>query len=145
MLAYGVRFFQITGGPAWLTAAGDTSYDVVAKTEGEEKPTQEQINMMLQTLLADRFELKLHRETREVPVYALMLDKNGPKLKNSPDDAKSGSSFSMGGIQGHMKYSKGIMGQFVLSLTNEVGRPVLDKTGLTGTYQFELNWVRDEP
>ena len=61
-------------------------FDIVANAPGEGTPTGDDVRRMLQTLLADRFQLKLHRETKERPVYALVVAKNGPKLKESAPD-----------------------------------------------------------
>jgi len=74
----------------------------------------------------------------------LVLDKNGPKLKESASDAKTSIRFSMGGIKGSLTASKESMTRFALYLSNELGRPVLDKTSLTGIYDFTLQWTRDQ-
>jgi uncharacterized protein (TIGR03435 family) len=145
MRAYDVRAYQISGGPASLTDMADTAYDIAAKAEGEGTPAMEQVRVMMQTLLADRFQLKLHRETKELPVYALVADKNGPKLKESATDAKASIGFRMGGIKGSLTASKETMAQFALYLSNEAGRPVLDETGLAGSYDFTLEWTREQP
>ncbi len=73
--AYGVQAFQVLGGPSWIARDG---YDIDAKPEGN--TDRKQIWLMLQTLLADRFKLALHRETRELPVYELKVARGGPKL-----------------------------------------------------------------
>ena len=73
--AYAVQAFQVVGGPAWINTDG---YDIEAKPEGD--TDRKQMWLMLQTLLADRFKLTLHRETRELPVYDLTVAKRGPKL-----------------------------------------------------------------
>jgi uncharacterized protein (TIGR03435 family) len=93
--AYGVRGFQISGGPGWINTQ---KYDVAAKTNGaaeddfskmteeQRKVFVEQLHLKLQALLADRFDLKVHRETKELPVYALVVAKNGPRLEAAKDD-----------------------------------------------------------
>lgn len=78
---YGVKHYQLSGGPGWRD---NDRFDIVAKAEGD--PTRQQTMVMLQTLLGDRFQLKVHRQTREGNVYALALAKNGPKLKASTSD-----------------------------------------------------------
>src|SRR6266496_2008450 len=83
--AYGVKDFQITGGPAWLSSA---KFDVLAKAEGSVTP--DQMKQMMQTLLADRFKLTFHRETKEMPAYALVAGKTGPKLKAAANDGPEG-------------------------------------------------------
>ena len=87
MDAYSVKRFQISGLPPW----GDTGTDVYAveATVGGEHPTLNDARVMLRTLLADRFQLKIHRETRELPVYALVVARNGPKLAPSDNRAAS--------------------------------------------------------
>jgi uncharacterized protein (TIGR03435 family) len=142
--AYGVRYNQVSGGPGWIKS---DHYDVAARAEGEGALTMNQVRPMLQSLLADRFQLKAHRETREVPMYALVVNKNGPKLKEVPPDVDG----RMGGISAtnssmHMTVSKGTMEQLALRLSgNGAGRPVLNKTGLTGYYAYSLDWVNGTP
>src|SRR3984885_4400772 len=137
--AYGVRYDQISGGPSW---AKSEHYDVAAKAEGEGTITKNQLRQMLQALLADRFQLKLHGETRETPVYELVLGKNGPKLKEvRPDTA--GGYVSRGSNTGQirMETAKGTMEQLARQLSNTAGRPAIDKTGLAGYYAYTLDWT----
>jgi uncharacterized protein (TIGR03435 family) len=141
--AYHVRYDQISGGPNW---AGSDHFDMSAKAEGEGALTMERARPMLQALLADRFQLKIHLETREVPMYALVVRKNGPKLQESAaaDESKSGITANSSGM--HLTVSKGTMAQLALWLSgNGAGRPVIDKTGLTGHYSYELTWVNGTP
>ena len=145
MRAYGVKFYQIIGGPSWLHETADTPYDIVATAPGAEPPTMAQVNLMLRALLATRFQVKAHQETRELPVYALVVAKDGPKMKESAADAKSFVSFRMGGMQGSISSPKEPMAQFALALSNQVNRPVLDQTGLTSAYELKLEWTRDQP
>jgi uncharacterized protein (TIGR03435 family) len=136
--AYGVRYDQISGGPNWIRS---DHYDLAAKVEGDGTITQDQMRQMLQSLLADRFQLKIHREMKEAPVYELVLGKNGPKLKEAATDAKPGS-MTRGTASGmHMEVTKGTMDQLARQLSNTAGRPVVDKTGLTGSYAYTLDWV----
>jgi uncharacterized protein (TIGR03435 family) len=97
---------------------------------------------MLRTLLAERFQLQVHHEMREVPMYALVVAKNGPKLKEwSPDTAPMGRITGDGSGM-HMEVSKGAMAQLASRLSsNGAGRPVIDKTDLTGVYSYKLDWV----
>jgi uncharacterized protein (TIGR03435 family) len=86
--AYGVEEAQISGAPAWVNSQG---YDIQAKVEGPDvdelrKLTIDQRRLMFQPLLADRFKLKVHRETKELLVYELVIAKNGPKLKEAKGD-----------------------------------------------------------
>jgi uncharacterized protein (TIGR03435 family) len=136
--AYGVRRDQISGGPSWISS---DHYDVIAKAEGEGTLTHDRAMQMLQTLLSDRFQLKLHRETRETPVYDLVLGKNGPKLKESSADAKGKNFVSVTGAGMHMEATNGTMEQLARQLSVTAGRPVIDKTGLTGFYAYTLDWA----
>jgi uncharacterized protein (TIGR03435 family) len=139
MAAYKVEPWQISGGPVWLET---DRFDVSANAPGEGTPSPDQIRQMLQTLLADRFQLKVRFEKKEGLVYALVVDKHGPKLKpsNSAD-----SSFTLGGrartVQ--LTFQKQTMEYLALQLSNSggLGREVLDKTGLAGTWDFQLNWA----
>jgi bla regulator protein blaR1 len=154
--AYDVRDFQVSGGPGWI---GADKYDITAKTENaspeapadprqlsdeQRKTFQEQTRLRLQALLADRFQLKIHRETKELPVYALMVAKNGPKLKEN-----AGANAGPG--KGMMRMSPGqAVGQQVgiaflaQDLAQRLGRTVIDQTGLKGTYDFELNFAPEQ-
>jgi uncharacterized protein (TIGR03435 family) len=139
MTAYQVEPWQISGGPVWMET---DRFNIVANAPGESAPTPEQVRQMLRTLLADRFQLKVHREKREGPVYALVVDKKGPKL--TPSTA-SDSTFSAGGGARAVRltFQKQTMEYLALQLSNSggLGREVLDKTGLTGSYDFQLNWA----
>jgi uncharacterized protein (TIGR03435 family) len=139
MDAYKVEPWQISAGPVWLRT---DPFEIVAKAPGDASPTPEQLRLMLQTLLADRFQLKVHREKREGPVYALVVDKKGPKL--TPSTAAD-STFSAGGGTRAVRltFQKRTMEYLALQLSNQggLGREVLDKTGLTGTYDFNLHWA----
>jgi bla regulator protein blaR1 len=143
-LAYGVRAFQIQGGPAWVDS---DRFDVDARagipdaaappdpaTAGEE---QRKTIERLRNLLADRFQLMLHPETREQPLYSLIVAKGGPKLQESTE---SGSGIRVMG-RGTLRGNAAGLGMLALNLSNELGRRVIDKTGLAGKYTFELKWA----
>jgi uncharacterized protein (TIGR03435 family) len=139
MTAYQVEPWQISGGPVWMET---DRFNIAANAPGESAPTPEQVRQMLQTLLADRFQLKLHREKKEGPVYALVVDRKGPKLTPS---TSADSTFTLGGgLRGvRLTFQKQTMEYFALQLSNNggLGREVLDKTGLTGTFDFNLHWA----
>jgi uncharacterized protein (TIGR03435 family) len=98
--------------------------------------------LMLQELLADRFKMRVHHEAKEVPVYALVIAKNGPKLKESKLDDITKASIE--GNDGEITV-RGMPLIFVLRiLAQELGRPVVDQTGLTGNYDFTLKWTGDQ-
>jgi bla regulator protein blaR1 len=160
--AYGVRYFQISGSPSWFKSE---RYDIEAKMDGSaveelRKVSDDQREIetrrMLQALLADRFQLKLHSDTKQLPVYALVVAKNGPKLQaaNSGDTYPNGFKGPDGGGGAGMMFMEGnggpVRGQgvpiadLVRLLSQQLGRTVLDKTGLTGKYDFTLQWTPDE-
>ncbi len=129
------RDFYVSGGPGW---AGGDRFDIVAKAETSATPAQ--IRVMMQTLLKERFQLALRRETRTVTVYDLVVNKGAPKLTES--------SLKVGGIAfpgrgtavGRGTAMTGLAGY----LQTLLGDVVVDKTGLTGNYDFKLTWVPDE-
>jgi uncharacterized protein (TIGR03435 family) len=137
--AYHVRPDQVVGLPGW---AASEHYDLEA-TAGH-AITAEQMRAMLQTLLAERFQLQVHRETREIPMYSLTLGKSGPKFKQSEVDDTPKGSIMADSSGMHMVVAKGTMAQLASRLSsNGAGRPVMDKTGLSGIYSFKLDWAND--
>ena len=178
--AYQLQDFQISGGPAWLNA---DHFDIVAKIDAT---VQEQINarggamapaagqgptpiqLMLRSLLADRFKLTVHKETKEAPVYALIVARSdgrlGPQLKKSDVDcAAIAAARGRGpgamppppqpgermpcGIRigpGNLTMGGAKIAQIANSLGMFVGRTVIDKTGLTDNYDADLTWTPDQ-
>jgi uncharacterized protein (TIGR03435 family) len=153
---------QISGGPSWV---GTTKFDIVAKMDDgtiaalpklTNDQKRERLQMMVRELLADRFKLKVHHETKELPVYALTVGKNGSKLTPSVDAPRSsdagpdGKHSSWHGLQmqgrGQLE-GRGASPDMlanVLGFQPEIGgRMVVDKTGLKGTYDFLLKWTPD--
>jgi uncharacterized protein (TIGR03435 family) len=136
--AYHARRDQILGAPGWVDS---DHYDLEA-TAGASAITTDQMRRMLQTLLAERFQLRIHRETRAVPMFALVVDKKGPKLRDSLPDEPSKGRITGDGSGMHMEVAKGTMAQLADRLSsNGAGQPVMDKTGLTGIYSYRLDWV----
>jgi len=140
MDAYHVESWQLSGGPAWR----DTDpFEIIAKAPGDASPTPVQVREMLRSLLKERFKLKVHRETKEGPIYALVVAKNGPKLKKS---TASDLSYSAGGPRGVVKliFKKVSMNFFANQIASQaqLGRAVLDRTGLAGEWDFELTFVQ---
>jgi len=122
--AYQVWNYQLSGGPGWINS---DAYDVIAKTD--QPVSDDQRRLMLQALLTDRFKLTFHRETKELPIFALMVDKNDPKfhpLKDGEQPTRSPLSF---------KNLPSLAGM----LSNVAGRPVLDRTGLSGNFDLAIN------
>lgn len=144
MWAYGLKEFQIAGGPDWL---GSQRYDIQAKAGTP--VNEDQLMQMLQALLAERFKLEVHRETRVLAVTALVIGKSGPKLHEVPpgDRLHGQIRFEMSGKAMRLTGEKAPMPELASWLTSILGdaaRPVLDKTGLTGAYDFVLEWIPDE-
>lgn len=137
--AYDLKDYQVLGLPSW---AETDRYDIAAKGEGDALLTRDSARPMMQALLAERFQLKFHRGTKDLPVYELVVGKNGPKFKESAPEAQSMLSLSSPGKGAVMTVTKGSMAQLALQFSNRNGvdRPVLDKTGLTGGYDYKLAW-----
>lgn len=141
--AYGIQQKQIVGGPDWMKT---DKYDVLAEPAGEGQPNDHQWKIMVQKLLANRFQLKFHKEKQELSVYAITVGKHGPKLAKSQGDPNGLPGLFFSGIQpavlnvrnANMADFAGVMQSAVLD------RPVVDQTGLAGKYDFTLKWTSDE-
>jgi uncharacterized protein (TIGR03435 family) len=133
-LAYRVKDYQISGGPKWLDSA---RYDIEAKlpagsAAGSHRP-------MLQTLLSERFQLKLHTETKPLGIYALRVARNGPRLQAARGEHGDTS------VGQRRIAAKGIsMVEVAEALSNVLDRPVEDKTGIAGRFDIQLQWSPDE-
>jgi uncharacterized protein (TIGR03435 family) len=145
-IAFDVREFTISGGPGWI---GSDRFDIDARAESgpSGKPGQadqtkrqisgQQIRECLQSLLADRFELAIHRETKEDKVYPLVLGANGPRFSEGKPDSKP----MIRGRKGLITGQAVPMQMLALNLANSLSRTVLDRTGLNGKYDFKLEWT----
>jgi bla regulator protein BlaR1 len=134
--AYALRPYQISGGPSWMV---DHRYDIVAKAG--DPITKAQAMLMLQTLLADRFNLKFHIENKEMPIYSLVIAKGGPKIQQSKDD---GSGVQIDADDQHPILARNIsMSQFAgaLSRLQDIDRPVIDRSGLQGAFNISLDFA----
>lgn len=141
-VAYDVPDYRIAGVPAALSKRDKSSfYDVQAIAGGAGTLTEERMRAMLQTLLADRFQLKLHRESKELPIYALVVAKNGSKLSTQPV-CDTRPKFNPDNPVSGMTVCKPTesTAQLALDLAARLDRPVVDKTGLTGLYAFSVTW-----
>jgi uncharacterized protein (TIGR03435 family) len=159
MSAYEISPHQISGAPSWLNSE---RYDIEAKMDSStaddlrklsEDERRVERQHMLQALLADRFKLTIHRESKELPVYALVVAKDGPKFQ----EAKPGDTYTNGikGPDGHSGAGMMLVGNGTLTgqgvplvnlvrlLTRALGRTVIDKTGLTSKYDFTLKWTEE--
>lgn len=137
--AFVLQAHQIIGLPAW----SDTDkWDVDAKTDAIGQASDERMKRMMQKLLAERFKLKYHMDKKELPVYELVVGKDGPKLTKSET---IGDRHSGGGSGNHRIFSNyamqnlcDVLGRYYLA------KPMIDKTGLKDRYDFTLNWTPDE-
>lgn len=141
--AYGVLDFQIDGGPKWMDSE---RFDIQAST-GRSEPIQlSELGPLLQELLTGRFHLVTHRETRERQTYVLLIDKNGPKLhatEGTPAQSMSVATPRAGAGVSKMVGNGVTMGALAYRIAIQpmfAGRTAIDKTGLTGFYDFTLEW-----
>jgi len=137
MEAYDLRNFQMSF-PS-KSSELDGFYNITAIAPGATAPTRDDFRQMLQSLLADRFKLKVHRETRELAVYALVVDKNGPSLKAGSGDERCAARF--GPLQPQdrnygYQYTNCTLEPLVNTL--QADRPIVDRTGLKGRYDVSL-------
>lgn len=148
--AYSLNPRAISGGPAWVQS---DAWEIVAKAPGENRPTYDEQMTMLRRLLADRFNLNFHREKKEFAIYTITLLKSNPNLRPStapPDEAANMTSTvypaASGGIDHvHLPAHNVTMTQFAGLLSRAIlDRPVVDNSGLTGRYDFDLEWTPDE-
>jgi uncharacterized protein (TIGR03435 family) len=169
--AYQLGQYQLVAGPSWLA---DDKFDIVAKIEGNpewEGPGSgrpDPIQVAMRKLLLDRFKLKLHTESRDLDAYALVMVKpgvTGPALKASPTDCKAlaeqlrqgklppTASQPVNGIMpcsimgriGQIAFDGFPMSQAAGMMVGQAGRPVVDRTGLTGNWQFLLSFAQERP
>jgi uncharacterized protein (TIGR03435 family) len=141
--AYQMPDFRISVNSGWMNT---DRFDVEARAAGD--PPREQMQLMLQSLLAERFKLVVHREIRELPTYELQVAKGGPRLKEGKCVGQPGPANPCGGysasIWGHMVAKAADIRQLTQFLSSLQSRVVVDKTGLTGDYDMELTWTPDE-
>ena len=152
---------QIIGGPAWINSE---PFDIEAKAEGN--PSADELRLMLRTLLADRFTLRVHSETRESPVYALVMARSdgrmGPKLIRSSVDCAAASgrgsapppsppsnserpTCGMRTSPGNLTAGAVPVALLLNILGPFVNRPILNRTGLIGSFDIDLTWTPDQP
>ena len=133
MTAYNVQDFRIVGGPDWMVSR---RWDVQAKPDRVVSP--DQIRPMLRALLENRFQLRAHSEKRQLPVYELSVDRKGPKVQRVKDsETKTDVRVGAGLIQ----LTKATAATFASQLSYALGRPVIDKTRLSGEFDFALEWT----
>jgi uncharacterized protein (TIGR03435 family) len=134
MWAYQIDEANQISGPDWILTQ---DFDITAKAAGP--VSVDQLRLMLQTLLEERFKLTLHREQKIVPLYSLLLDKNGPKLHEVQEEPRNGVGLALGEgtITEHMVNHVSKLASMLPVFLD--GRPVEDKTGLDGVYEITLN------
>jgi uncharacterized protein (TIGR03435 family) len=167
--AYRVRDFQVIGGPSWMTS---DRWDIEARAADGAIPPggvvpdpnrPDPMSLMVQSLLEDRFQLKFHRETKELPVYELTTAKGGSKLKLSEDQSplrlpergapsppplQRGAPMPRGSMRmgrGDLEASGLPLANLINALSQQLGRTIVDKTGLQGLYDIKLQWTPDAP
>ncbi len=139
--AYGLHPRQVTGGPSWMET---DKYDLLAKPDTQGMPNEKQLRTMMQKLLADRFKLAFHRDTKELSVYAIVVGKTGAKLTKSTADPNGLPGLGFRGLGKFAGHNTSIADFAGLMQTLVLDRPVVDQTGLTDKYDFTLDWTPDE-
>ena len=166
-IAYQLQQFQLVGGPSWMAS---DHFDIIAKVAGEQKPfvpgQPPDVMLAMRSLLAERFKLKMHKETREMDIYALVVIKpgvTGPSLKQSSTDCVAMANARRGGpppgpppgppgandplpcglmgFPGMIRMGGMPISQMIAMLTNQTGRMVIDRTNLTGAWDFTLKYA----
>jgi uncharacterized protein (TIGR03435 family) len=139
--AFGLHPDQIVGGPQWMK---DDRFEITAEPEGTGFPNDKQLRAALAKLLADRFNLTFHRDKKELTVYALTMLKTGHKLTPNDNDPNGLPGLFFRGL-GIFPVRNATMGDFTGTMQAVVlDRPVVDKTGIQGRYDFTLTWTPDE-
>ncbi len=137
-VAFGIgedRDAYLLAGPGWMV---EQRYDVAATFPPATSAGE--VRLMLQALLKERFAMKFHRETRDVPAYVLVVSKSG--LKARP--AAEGSAGGFNRRSGHLETRSATMAGMADKLSQQSDRPVVDKTAVQGAYEFTLDWTPDE-
>jgi uncharacterized protein (TIGR03435 family) len=139
--AYGMQQKQVIGGPDWIDS---DKFDLEGKPDTPGTPSSAQLRLMVRKLLEDRFQLKFRNDKRELPAYLLVVAKAGPKMtkdENNPNGLPGLFFRQLGDLNVH----NATMGAFAGLMQSAVlDRPVVDQTGLTGNWDFELKWTPDD-
>jgi uncharacterized protein (TIGR03435 family) len=140
--AYGVHPKQVIGAPDW---AATDKFDIDAKPDGEGAPNDKQWKGMLQKLLVARYKLTFHHDKKELPVYVLSVAKSGQKMTKSQGDPNGLPGLFFHGRLGDLHVTNANMADFAGLMQEAVlDRPVLDQTGITGRWDFALDWTPDD-
>lgn len=154
-VAYNLNDDQVSGGPSWIgmkhfdidakpdvpTGDAPTSADAAAVSNAEKTRMQDLTHLRLQALLEDRFHLKLRSEMKEMNTYALVVAKSGPKLTKAADPS---AAPHFQGSSGALVATSATMDQIAGAMSDWVGHPVLNFTGIDGRYDFRLTWSPDQ-
>jgi uncharacterized protein (TIGR03435 family) len=140
-LAYGIHSKQIVNAPEWFTK---DRFDISGVPDSPGVPNNKQIQHMYQTLLASRFHLVVHHETRQMPIYAITIAKGGPILTLADSKETLSNAGSSGGSGFRtLKFTNISVGDLALNLNFYQDRPVIDQTSLPSRYNFTLSWTYD--
>jgi uncharacterized protein (TIGR03435 family) len=140
--SYGLNVTQIVGAPAW---AETDRYEITVQPDVEGRPSYKQRSSMIQKLLTERFKLSFHRDKVEQSVYVLSVARGGPMLTKSVGDPNGPTVLHFQGAPGALLAQDANMGHLIgLFQLTVLDRPVLDRTGIEGKYDFTLNWTPDE-
>ena len=144
-LAYSMHAHQVIGGPGWL---GSEKYDILGRSDTPGQPSRDQLKIMFRKLLADRFQLKFHIEKRELAAYTITVLKTGPKLTVSTADPNSplGMGFGLAPGGGMTLNARNAPFDSVANALqgNLLDKPVVNRTGLTGKYDFTVKFTPDQ-
>jgi uncharacterized protein (TIGR03435 family) len=141
-LAYWLHPKQLTGGPAWTES---DKFDMAGKPDAPGQPNVDQMKMMIQKLLADRFQLKFHFEKRDFSAYAVRIAKSGAKITTSQFDPKGlpGWNFGRTASGTTLTFRNSPMSQVTAILQNFLDQPVVDQSGLSERYDFTVTFTLD--
>jgi uncharacterized protein (TIGR03435 family) len=138
--AYNVHPDQVVGGPAWLRT---DKFDILADPETENRPNSDQMKAMMRTLLTERFHLVMHREQKNLSVYALLKTTDSPKFTKSTADPNGIPAVGYD-PRGELQAGNATMANFATFLQRfALDRPVVDQTGIAGHFDLVLRWTPD--
>jgi uncharacterized protein (TIGR03435 family) len=143
--AWRLQSKQLMGGPQWMDVA---RFDIVGEIDGDGVPNDHQWRIAVRKLLIDRFQLQLHEEKQEMPTFALVVARGGPKLTAGDGNIKANQTMGLTGAPGQTMYGFGLnasIDDFIGELQRVVvDRPIVDQTGLTGVYNIRFSFTREE-
>ena len=146
-MAYGLQVYQVAISPDWSERwASRDIYDIEARTPGETAATYDRVRPMLQALLANRFQIRIHRESRQMPVYDLVVGPAGSKM--NPNTSADPPKMHVEGLTGshfRLRFVNFSMAEFIATLVRYFDRPLLDKTGLAGGFDFAFEFDAQLP